>query len=68
MIVQYGTRRLIMFTGEIADLVQQIHDQAMEDPALSQAIITAAVAIDSTNRSKQLGDRMIDMILTPQNR
>lgn len=68
MVVQYGTRRLIMYTGEIADLVQQIHDRAMEDPAFGKAIITAAVAIDSTNRSKQLGDRMIDMVLTPQTR
>lgn len=60
-----GSRRMIIYCGEISELPQELHDRAMEDPALEKAIMTAATAISFSNKSKQLGDQMIEMLIYP---
>lgn len=63
-----GRRRLIIFCGEVSELTQELHDRAMEDPAFEKAIMTAATAISFTNKSKQIGEHMIEMVLYPETR
>lgn len=60
-----GSRRLIIYVGEISELPQELHDRAMQDPALEKAIMTAATAISFSNKSKQLGEQMIEMVIYP---
>lgn len=67
-VMKNGSRRIIIYTGEISDLPQKLHDLALKDPALEKAILTASTAISYTNKSKKIGEEMIDMVLYPQNR
>lgn len=61
------SRRIIIYVGEVSNLASQLHDHAMEDPELEKAIMTAATAISYSNRSKQIGAQMIEMVLYPEN-
>lgn len=66
-VVKTRTRRIIIYTGEVSDLSQELHDQALNDPALEKAILTAAYAIHATKKSNRRGEQMINMIYSPQN-
>lgn len=60
-----GSRRLIIYVGEISELPQELHDRAMQDPALEKAIMTAATAISFSKKSKEIGEQMIEMLIYP---
>lgn len=66
-VVKLGTRRIIIFTGEVSELKQELHDQALEDPALEKAILTAAYAIHATKKSNRIGGELITLVNTSQN-
>jgi len=65
-VVKNRTRRIIIYTGDVSDLPQELHDQALNDPALEKAILTAAYAIHKTRKSNNLGEQLINMIYSPQ--
>lgn len=64
--IKRNSRRILIYTGEVSNLASQLHDRAMEDPELERAIMTAATAISFTNKSKQIGEHLIEMVLYPQ--
>lgn len=63
-----GTKRILIYTGEVRNLAEALHESAMQDPDIERAIMTAATAISYTNKSNQIGEEMIDMVLYPQKR
>lgn len=67
-VIKNGSRRIIIFTGDISDFPQELHDKALEDSTLEKAILTTAYAIHKTRKSNNLGEQMINMIYTPQKR
>jgi hypothetical protein len=64
-IFKRNSRRILIYTGEVSNLATELHDRAMEDPQLEKAIMTAATAISFTNKSKQIGEHLIEMVLYP---
>jgi len=62
-----GTRRIIIFGGEVNDFGDKLAEAAEKDPDLERQITVAALSLQYTRMSRDFGEQMIQMVHNPQN-
>lgn len=62
-----GPFSILNFMGEMKHFGQTLAEAAKEDPQLEQQILFAANEVKHIQYSRDKGEKMIDLILNPQN-
>jgi len=61
-----GNRRLMVYTGTPEKLSEAMHNLACIDPEFQRSLLTAAIALNYTKKSHEVGERLCQMALNHQ--
>ncbi|HAQ19552.1 MAG TPA: hypothetical protein DCR40_10030 [Prolixibacteraceae bacterium] len=57
-----GSRRIIIYGGEVTDFGDKLAEAAEKDPDLERQITIAALSLQYTRMSRDFGEQMIEMV------